>query len=264
MKYILFAFALISINGFSAAPPDTIWNHTDNKDWKQGYWKKYYPNGQLLYKGYFRDDSPVGKMQRFYEDGKIKGELIYTGEDETTYAIMYFRNGQKGAKGKYIGQKRDSIWNYYSYYTGTLTYRESYRMGLKDGPSTKYYSEGTLAEVIHWKNDVKQGAWEQFYEDSTLRLSSRYEADQLHGKYHVFNQEQVLILEGAYKMGKMDGEWKFYDDEGNLKRRLRYRDGDILDKKELDKWREEFMDNVEKNLGKIPEPDLNNFFERKP
>ena len=262
--YIFLLFALIPMNGFSAAPPDTIWNQTDDKGRKQGYWRKYYPNGELLYRGWFLDDAPLGRMQRFYEDGEIKGEMIFTGKAETAYATMYFRNGQRGATGKYTGQKRDSIWNYYSYYTGSLTFRESYSKGIKEGPSVKYYSNGIKAEVIHWKDDLKQGSWMQFYEDSSLRLSSFYEADLLHGRYSVYNPRQILILDGNYKMGKMDGEWSFYDNEGKLQRRLRYRDGEILDKKELDKWREEFMEEVEKNLGKIPEPDLNNFFERKP
>ena len=121
--YIFLILILMPMKGFSAAPPDTIWNQSDQWGRKQGYWRKYYPNGELLYMGFFLDDAPLGRMQRFYEDGEIKGELNFTGEAETAYATMYFRNGQRGATGKYTGQKRDSVWNYYSYYTGSLTFR---------------------------------------------------------------------------------------------------------------------------------------------
>ncbi len=259
-----FMLLLISSSGYSEAPPDTVWNQTDEMGWKQGHWRKYYSNGELMYRGFFRDNQPEGKMQRFYEDGKIKAELIFSENAETTRATMYFRNGQAGAVGKYTRQLRDSIWNYYSYYTGTLSCRESYRMGVKDGPTLKYYPEGPVAEELHWKDDLKHGKWEQFYEDSILRLSSWYNQDQIHGPYRVYNRNQVLVIDGIYKNGKMDGDWRFYDNEGNLQHLLQYDDGNILNEEELDKWAKEFMDDVEKNLGKIPEPDIENFFERSP
>ena len=261
---MLSVFALITINGFSSAFSDTLWNQTDENGLKQGWWKKYYPNGELLYKGYFRDNRPEGKMLRFYDDGKLRAELVHAGTFETTYATLYFRNGQKGAEGKYYKQKRDSIWNFYSYYTGTLSCRETYKTGLKEGTATKYYAGGQKAEVIFWKDDMKNGKWEQFYEDSTLRLSSRHVMDEIHGQYRLYNRNKILILEGSYIKGSQDGEWKFYDQDGKLQRSLRYREGEILDKEELEKWAKEFMDDIEKNYGTIPEPDFDNFFERKP
>ena len=77
-------------------------------------------------------------------------------------------------------------------------------------------------------------------------------------------QPQFSILEGNYVNGSQDGEWKFYDEKGNMERSLRYRDGEILDKEKLEKWVKEFVDEIDKNFGKIPEPDFDNFFERKP
>ncbi|MCK4749059.1 MAG: hypothetical protein KAT15_18530, partial [Bacteroidales bacterium] len=97
-------------------------------------------------------------------------------------------------------------------------------MGNKEGPSTKYYPEGIIAEVIYWQNNLKNGIWKQFYEDSTLRLASNYLMDQLNGTYRVYNRKQIIVLDGIYKNGEMDGDWKFYDTEGNLKRVLQYRD----------------------------------------
>ena len=257
-------FVCISTPGFSIAPSDTTWNETDVSGRKQGYWKKYYPNGELMYRGFFVNDKPSGKMQRFYDDGKLKAELEFSRNAETAYTIMYWRNGKAGAEGKYTGQKRDSIWNYYSYYTGTLSFRESYILGKRDGPSTKYYPEGSVAEVLHWKDDLKHGAWKQFFEDSTMRLSSQYKMDQLNGHYRVYNRDKVLLIDGSYKQGKMEGDWKFYDKDGKLNRLLEYSSGEILNKADQEKWAKEFMDEVDKNLGTIPEPDFENFFERTP
>lgn len=262
------AFAMFAALNLPAAPraaaQDTLWNQTDRNGLKQGYWKKHYPGGGIIYSGFFVDDRPVGKMQRFYEDGKIKVLLIHSEDSETTWATMYFRNGQSGARGKYTREKRDSIWNYYSYYTGTLSCRESYRMGLREGPTVKYYPEGPAAEILYWKNGKKHGKWEQFYEDSNLRLSSFYEQDKLQGKYRVYNRESILVVEGSYEQGKMDGSWKFYNSAGELQRELRYVKGKLQNQEDLEKWAREFMENVEKDMGKIPEPDFDNFFDRIP
>jgi antitoxin component YwqK of YwqJK toxin-antitoxin module len=258
----IFFLLLLPFTLTAASQGDTLWNRTDEKGWKQGYWKKYYPGGQLMYRGYFIDNVPAGKMERYYDDGHLKAELDYAGS--TTYATMYFRNGQKGASGKYVDQQRDSVWNYYSYYTGDLSCRETYRMGLLEGPVIKYYPGGARAEVLNWENNVKHGRWEQFWEDSTLRLTASYELDRLNGPYRVFNRNKILILEGNYENGMMEGDWKFYNNEGVLERTLRYSSGEILNGEELMKWAREFMDNVEKDLGKFPEPDFDNFFDKMP
>jgi antitoxin component YwqK of YwqJK toxin-antitoxin module len=260
--FVLLAF--ISLHGLSMVPPDTVWNQTDEHGMKQGHWKKYYPNGELMYRGYFRNNKPEGEMTRYYEDGLLQAELFFPQNSDITYSTMYFKNGQAGAVGKYVRQKRDSIWSYYSYYTGTLSYQESYSMGKKEGPSVKYYPEGVPAEVIFWSEDMKNGVWEQYFEDSTLRLSSAYSMDQLEGPYRVYNRNKILKINGTYNKGKMTGDWQFFDNEGQLQRTLRYEDGELLSKEEQEKWAKEFMDSVEKDLGKIPEPDLNNFFERLP
>ncbi|MCK4749060.1 MAG: hypothetical protein KAT15_18535 [Bacteroidales bacterium] len=95
-KFHLLLFSLLlvllSTKGSSEVSPDTLWNQTDNQGRKQGHWKKSYPNGELMYRGFFRDDRPVGLMERFYDDGKLRAVLDYKGKTGTTYAIMYFRN----------------------------------------------------------------------------------------------------------------------------------------------------------------------------
>ena len=215
-----------------------------------------------MYTGFFVDNKPSGNMRRYYDDGPIRAELLYKGNN--VYATMYFRNGQKGASGKYSGQLRDSVWNYFSYYTGNLSCRETYRMGLKDGPALKYYPGGGVAEVVNWSRDHKQGPWERYYEDSTLRLTASYDSDVLNGPYRLYNSKQVLILNGRYKNGRMDGDWEFYDDEGKLLHTLSYRNGEIQDEKDLMEWAQEFIKDAEKYKGKIPEPDIGNFFEKMP
>ena len=127
----------------------------------------------------------------------------------------------------------------------------------------KYYPEGTISEILYWKDDMKHGLWQQFYEDSILRLSASYHMDELHGEYRIWTPEKVSRIQGTYQMGKMDGEWYFYNSDGTLEKRLEYADGKLLNREALEEWAKEFMDEVDENLGKIPEVDFDNYFERK-
>ncbi len=270
MSSLLYSFAcsllflIIPAFGFGSTPPDTVWNQTDGAGKKQGYWRKYYPNGELIYRGCFQDDRPVGLMQRFYEDGGLKAELVFSGISGTARATLYYRNGMPGARGKYTGQLRDSVWSFYSYHTGSLSCLESYNMGKKEGPTIKFYPEGNKAEVLFWKNDRRHGKWEQYYEDSTLRLSSQYKSGEIDGPYRVYNRNRVLLIDGVYRDGKMDGDWMYYDQEGNLQHILKYDNGTILNEEEFEKWKKQFMEDLEKDMGTIPEPDFENFFDKSP
>jgi antitoxin component YwqK of YwqJK toxin-antitoxin module len=251
-------------NGFLPAQKgDTLWNQTDAQGLKQGFWKKYNRDGNLIYKGFFIDGKPVGQMDRFYENGARRAVMIFPEGTDITYARIYYRKGSLAAAGKYVNMVKDSVWQYYSYYTDDLMYTESYAGGEKDGVSTKYYPGGQVAEVLTWKKGLKQGPWKQYFEDSSVRLMAGHESDLIHGRYQVYNRNKVLIMDGVYILGKMDGDWHFYNDEGEKEHTLQYVKGEVQNSRELEEWAIKHMEEIEKNLGTIPEVDVNNFFDRR-
>jgi antitoxin component YwqK of YwqJK toxin-antitoxin module len=262
-RIISLAFGcLLFVFYISAQSPDTVWNQTDALGQKQGHWKKQSLDGNLLYRGFFKDGKPVGKMERFYENGIRRAKLYYPEGTDITYAEIYYKNGKLAASGKYLKMTKDSIWRYYSYYSGNLMYVETYEAGLKNGESVKYYPDGQIAEIMTWQMDMKQGPWKQFFEDSTIRLVSSHDMNKLHGRYQVYNRNHVLVLDGEYAHGKMDRTWHFYDDKGKEEHSLQYDRGTLLNNQELEEWAKQYMEEIEKNLGTIPEVDINNFFER--
>jgi len=249
--------------GMSGQATDTLWNQTDSQDLRHGYWKKSYPDGNLIYKGFFKNGNPVGKMDRFYENGTRRAELVNPEGTDFTYARIFYRTGNLAAEGKYVNMAKDSIWSYYSYYSDDLMYTETYKTGLKDGESRKFYPGGQLAEIMTWQMDIKYGSWKQFFEDSTIRLISWHDSDQLHGRYQVYNRNHALIMDGKYDHGKMDKTWHFYDDNGKEKHALLYEKGELQNNKELEEWAKKYMEEIEENLGTIPEVDINNFFDKR-
>jgi hypothetical protein len=70
-------------------------------------------------------------------------------------------------------------------------------------------------------------------------------------------------MDGHYDHGKMDKTWHFYDENGKEEHALLYEKGELQNNKELEEWAKKYMEEIEENLGTIPEVDINNFFDRR-
>ena len=97
-------------------------NQTDSKGRKQGHWIKRYPDQTILYEGYFKDDHPVGEFKRYYEDKTLKSVLQFSNNGKEAIAILYHPNGNIASKGKYVNQKKEGKWQFFSAMTKGLSY----------------------------------------------------------------------------------------------------------------------------------------------
>lgn len=261
-KYYPIFIILLSIPLYFSAqtiPTDTIWNQFDRSGKKYGWWKKYYPDGTLMYKGFFVSDTPRQTFIRYFENGEKKAIMHFSDDGKSAYSTLYYMNGELAAKGKYKETLKDSTWNYYSYYSRTLSYVENYKSGQKSGPSMKYYENGSVAEIIDWESNIKQGRWIQFFEDGSVRLSSTFINDNIEGPYKVYTSPGKLAIDGKYSAGNMDGAWTFFNENGIIEYELLYDNGKALNDSILEEKSKKFIEEMEKNLGTIPEPDLENF-----
>ena len=50
-------------------------NIIDDQGKKQGSWYKYYNNGNIKYKGQFKDDVPQGLFFYYYNSGELRTSL---------------------------------------------------------------------------------------------------------------------------------------------------------------------------------------------
>ena len=49
-------------------------NHKNGK--RGGYWESYWDNGKLCYKGYYKDGEMDGYWEAYYDNGKLR-EIVY-------------------------------------------------------------------------------------------------------------------------------------------------------------------------------------------
>jgi antitoxin component YwqK of YwqJK toxin-antitoxin module len=250
---------LLLFSFITTAQTDTVFNQTDAHNLKQGWWKKSYPGGKPMYKGFFRDNKPVGEMLRYYENGAIKASMVYDKNGEYARARLFYADGQVAATGVYYNSLKDSIWCYYSYYDHSLTTRETYTRGKRNGTMINYYNNGSPSEKITWVNDRKEGPWEQYFANNTLKLKTTYKGGQLEGEFIVNFESGKPYLKGGYKNGLREGKWIFFKEDGSTDMELTYQAGVTPDTEKLDARQQDLFRMIEENKGKFEEPDETNF-----
>lgn len=216
---------LIALSALGQPPA----NKVDSKGRKQGAWTKHYADGGVMYTGQFKDDQPMGRFERFYEDSTLQASIDYA--KLKARAVFYYPGGDSivMASGPYIDQKRDSIWTFYSA-DGTITSRENYSKGFKEGQQIIYYPDGAISEKTEFAADVQNGNWEQFFPDGKPKLKAyvvngvNYE-----GEYISYYPDGSFRQKGKYLDGKKESSWYDHNEDGSIYAIYVYRNGNIIE-----------------------------------
>ncbi|MFP4367383.1 MAG: toxin-antitoxin system YwqK family antitoxin [Bacteroidales bacterium] len=235
-------------------------NFTDEDGNRQGYWESEYPDGNLRYRGTFRDNHPVGEFIRFFPNGKKMAVMDFCDQGIRAEATLFYENGTMAAEGLYIEEKKDSIWKYYSYYDNQLTSMETYALGIKQGLTGVYYPNGKFSETFWYEDDLRNGPWMQYYENGRVRLEAGFENDQRHGEFIFYLPSGRTEIKGQYHDNKMHGEWTYYDETGKVVSVINYVEGRAENEQELIEKEQEMFRRIEEMRGRIPEPDESGIF----
>jgi antitoxin component YwqK of YwqJK toxin-antitoxin module len=247
--------SFLAVSVMAVCQNQTELNITDLKGLKQGHWIKKYPNNNVMYEGFFKDNHPVGEFKRYYENKTLKSVLIFSSDGKEAIATIYHPNGFISSKGKYINQLKEGKWQFFSSITeGYLICEEIYSKNLRNGPSLKFYRDSTVAERINYVKDVRQGEWMQYYPGGSICLKSNYLNDKINGRFEVWFENGKIELSGQYKYEIRDGKWLIYNKEGSVKYKIEYENGETKDR-QMDIDESDYLDFLEKNKGKIADPE---------
>lgn len=230
-------------------------NQTDQKGMKQGHWVRKYPNGVVMYDGFFRDNHPVGELKRYFDDGSIQSVLIFSEDGRKADATLYFPNGKIASKGKYADQKKEGKWQFFSLDTANYMVSEDvYKNDLKDGLSVKFYPDHKIAEQVNWVNGIQNGEFLRLYDSGANWLKSEYVNGKLNGRFEVWFEDGKPECSGQYVNGIKEGNWLYYNEDGSVRYKVTYSNG-VPDNPQMDIDATNFIDNLEKNKDKIPDPE---------
>jgi antitoxin component YwqK of YwqJK toxin-antitoxin module len=231
-------------------------NATDESGKKQGPWIKKYPNGNTMYEGTFKNDKPVGIFKRYSEEGILQSELNYSATEDKAYAVFYHPDGKKAGEGLYVSHKKEGLWKFYAAAgEGYLISEEYFLADIRNGVTQRYYPDGSIAEKIVFSNGIKTGQWIQYYPDGKLCLRAEYMEGKLDGPFTFWYPNGKIQFEGKYINDIREGDWMVFNEDGTLKQVMEYREGRLTDPSYAEK-ETKFLDDLEKNKGKIKIPDI--------
>jgi antitoxin component YwqK of YwqJK toxin-antitoxin module len=203
--------------------------HTDSQGRKQGVWIKYDAvTGDLLYRGTFADDRPVGTFTFYYPGEQIKSILHYKLDGKIIYAKLFHPEGTKMAIGKYVGREiRDSVWSFYDI-NGAILSVETYRYGKKHGPSVVYLQDGTKSREIIYRNDTLNGPVVEYLDGTQIKFKGFYKNGVLEGEATYYRTDGTISTTGHYRNGIRDGFWMRMDKKTKSPVKEFYLNGQLL------------------------------------
>lgn len=199
-------------------------NQFDANKKRTGVWKKYYKNKRIRYQGEFKNGKEVGVF-KFYDISDSKNPTIikkYNTANDSVAVTFYSLNGIKQSKGFFIDKKRVGNWIYY-FKDGKTMSTETYKDGKLNGKVINFYPNGKTTEITVYENGERNGLSQKFSSKGILIEEVHYKNDKENGLAKYFELNGNLKETGIYKDGKRVGKWEYY------------LDGEISDKKEIEK-----------------------------
>ena len=101
----------------------------------------YYPNGKIKIKQFFINNRRAGIWQYYYENGKLKAEIIYNimTNDEEGVMKNYDEKGVLMSEGRIVNDNMAGVWNYYD-----EKGRKNYTYDFVKGIITTYDEKGKI------------------------------------------------------------------------------------------------------------------------
>ena len=207
----------------------------------EGPYTKFFPTGEIEFKGNVRNGKIDTKWTRYREDGTIKSEgTRYEIENDSTgWLVNYFETGIKRDSSYMLNGRLHGVTKFW-YSDGQLKELVTWENGKQHGLFKTFYSNGQLNEETNWVHGQREGMSQAFHPNGNLRFictnvngirqgedKDYYPNGQLYkkcikkdgvtegpGSYYYQNGKMHSF--GYYNHGKLDGEWKVYSSSGKL------------------------------------------------
>jgi uncharacterized protein len=211
-------------------------NRKDRNGLKQGRWKFFYENGLVKLDGVYKDDKKNGYFKDYDENGQLLAVRKYVNDVEEKEAPELAS----------LSVKTD----YYP--TGAIKTVASYNGDIPEGVRREYAEDGKIiagyifhkgkmtGEGIVDEEGTRDGPWKEYYDDGTIRSVGIYDKGNRVGEWKFYYENGKLEQQGKYsKKGKPDGTWKWYFEDGILQREQSFiaglEDGDYMENDETGK-----------------------------
>ncbi|MFZ8835533.1 MAG: toxin-antitoxin system YwqK family antitoxin [Flavobacteriales bacterium] len=215
------------------------YNLKNSKNKRDGLWIRVWSNGNLYYKGQFKDGQPTGGFTFFYEDGNIMSEVNHIENGRKSFTKHYRPDGSVQAEGMYVTSNqldengeplrlKQGEWNYFDP-NGIKRLVENYNQNTLHGPTETFGSESQSLEKEIYVDGKKDGVWTKRDESGTMIHELNYRNGDFHGFCKQFYPNGRVQSMGSYESGKMNGFWGYFGENGQIEKKIQYELGKVID-----------------------------------
>jgi uncharacterized protein len=203
---------------------------------------RYDSDGKLIYRGPFRNDVPVGVHREYGKDGKVTNAFIYNdnglllsegivdeGGNQNGRWKDYYPDGKVKDEGNYSDNRRTGVWKFYNS-ASKVEQTGSYNNGRPDGLWTWYYEDGSVLREEEYFQGMRDGKYTEYAPNGDIITTGQYSDGEKNGDWKFTSGD--FTEEGKYIIGLKDGQWKSYYQNGKLKFRGNFVQGNP-DKQQL-------------------------------
>jgi len=221
-------------------------NRFDQQEQKQGMWMEFHANKGIAVEGPYLNDLKNGYWKYYKSNGNlirvekwINGELQEGATEVAKLEIKREIDPKTGAvifKGAYQNGKATGVHREYNS-EGEIIAARVYDQGIKlfeglideqgrkQGPWKSFYKDGSLKAEGSYKDDLKVGAWRYYFRDGKLEQQGNYVAGKANGLWEWYFHNGQLLREEEYAFGFEDGMSTEYNDTGAVIAQGSYVDG---------------------------------------
>lgn len=189
---------------------------------KHGLWKTFFDNGKLK----TEENYYYGKKDGYFKEYDSNGNLIYI---KKFFKDIEIEDAPELAS---YEVKTD----YYK--NGKYKIIQSYKNGIPDGIRKEFNQDGSLKKSYTYKNGIitgegiideqgfKQGFWKEYFENGETEAEGEYVNGKKSGNWKFYYKGGKIEQTGNYtKDGKPNGNWKWFYESGNLKKEENFKNG---------------------------------------
>ncbi|MDQ1164876.1 toxin-antitoxin system YwqK family antitoxin [Flavobacterium sp. SORGH_AS_0622] len=198
-----------------------IENHKFKDDWT-----RYYLNGQIEWSTNLKNGT--GTKLWYFEDGQMSHSTDYVNGKIDGLNKSWHSNGQI----KEISNWKNGIQNglYESFFPdGKPESKTNWLNNRVDGKSEWWYQSGQKKNIIFYKSDLMDGYNKQWYPNGKLHVEGNFILGKKNGKVARYYENGNIQAEGFFKDDKEDGIFKWYDKNGQIKNKIVYANGIVID-----------------------------------
>ncbi|MEI8329614.1 MAG: hypothetical protein WCG14_06425 [Chlamydiia bacterium] len=175
---------------------------------RHGEARHFYPEGNLLWKG-------------FYKEGRLHGPSTYFGnKGELLSKAWFFQGCQEGIAYQYSRH-------------GALLRLIRFKEGRPHGMQHSFYENGQKKSEMRYDRGLLEGDLFLFFEGGETKRSCHFTKGEKHGYDKIFNAAGILIDEGCYDQGVCIGVHRRHFPSGALAEEISY---DIFAGTQRKKW----------------------------